>query len=88
MVAGMTLAVAVAMAQLRPKRGMLPYWSRLAIAELASKGATYAALMEVFGVSRSTVYRAIMGQPRGYAPMSGRRLLTGSQAASLKSEAS
>ena len=83
-VATMTPELAVAMAQFRPPRGMLPYWSRLAIAELASQGLTYAALMELFMVGRSTVYRAIRGQPRGYIPLSGQRLLTPSQAASVR----
>lgn len=76
---GMTPELALAMAEFRPRRGMLPYWSRLAIAELASQGVTYAALMELFRVGRSTVYRAIKGQPRGYALFSGQRLLTAVQ---------
>ena len=78
---GMTPELALAMAEFRPRRGMLPYWSRLAIAELASQGMTYATLMELFRVGRSTVYRAIQGQPRGYAPLSGRRVLTALQGA-------
>lgn len=80
-VVGITPELALAMAHIRPRRGMLPYWSRLAIAELASQGVTYASLMELFRVGRSTIYRAIRGQPRGYAPMSGRRLLTAAQGA-------
>lgn len=79
LVAGMTPDLALAMAEFRPRRGMLPYWSRLALAELASEGATYASLMALFKVGRSTVYRAIKGQPRGYAPFSGQRLLTAVQ---------
>lgn len=74
-----TTGTAVEMALVRPRRGMLPYWSRLAIAELSAQGMTYAALMTMFGVSRSTVYRAKKGKPRGFAPLSGRRLLTPQQ---------
>ncbi|MFM9935759.1 MAG: helix-turn-helix domain-containing protein [Novosphingobium sp.] len=43
------------------------YWSRLAIAQSAADGLTYVQLREMFGVGRSTVYRAIKGKPRGYA---------------------
>jgi transposase-like protein len=71
------------MALLRPSRGILPLWSRLAIAELASQGATYTELAHLFGVSRSTVYRAIHRSSAGYCPLSGQRLLTRSQAAPL-----
>ncbi len=78
-VSSMTPELALAMVQFRPPRAMLPYWCRLAIAEMASKGIPYTALMQLFRVGRSTVYRAIRGQPRGYAPLSGRRQLTHSQ---------
>jgi transcriptional regulator with XRE-family HTH domain len=64
---------------------MIPYWGRLAIADMAARGFTYAELMQLFGVGRSTVSRAIQGDPRGYQPMSGQRVLTDSQKLPLKS---
>lgn len=84
LVACMTPELAVAMAEFRPRRGMLPYWSRLAIAELASQGMSYASLMELFKVGRSTVYRAIKGKSGGFAPFTGRRLVSRSQAESVR----
>ena len=75
------------MALMRPKRGMLPYWSRMAIAELSAQGMTYAAIMTMFGVGRSTVYRAKKGKPRGFAPLSGQRVLTPQQTCPLSQKA-
>jgi len=77
----MTAEVGLEMALLRPKRGMLPYWSRMAIAEFAARGASYAELSRMFGVGRSTVYRAVHRASSAYCPLTGRRLLTESQAA-------
>ncbi len=80
-VSEMTSEVALQLAWMRPSRGMLPYWSRLAIADLASRGATYAELMVLFGVGRSTVYRAVHKASAGYVALSGVRALTASQKA-------
>lgn len=80
----MTPEIAQEMALLRPRRGVLPYWSRMAIAEFAARGATYAELMRMFRVGRSTVYRAIHRPSLGYCPLTGQRQLTTGQAAPLK----
>lgn len=79
----MTLELAREMAWLRPPRGALPFWSRLAISELAAAGATYSELARMFGVGRSTVYRAIHRPVHAYCLISGRRQLTDSQAAAV-----
>lgn len=81
LLANMTPQLAREMALLRPSRGVLPFWSRLAIAEMAAAGATYSNLMHIFKVSRSTVYRAIHRPTAAYCSFSGRRLLTIAQAA-------
>jgi transposase-like protein len=77
----LTTELAKEMALLRPRRGTLPFWSRLAIAELAQRGATYSDLMRLFRVGRSTVYRAIHRTSAAYCPLSGRRLPSSSQSA-------
>src|SRR5579864_206209 len=68
----LTAEMARDMALLRPRRGTLPLWSRLAIAQLAAEGASYLELMQRFNVARSTVYRAIHRPPRAYCPLTGR----------------
>lgn len=73
------------MTLVRPARGTLPFWSKMAIAELAGKGATYRELMELFGVSRSTVYRAIHRPYAGYCFLSAERQVTAIQAAPVAS---
>jgi len=75
----MTSDSAREMALLRPSRGGLPLWSRMAIAELASRGVAYSELMRMFRVGRSTVYRAIKRPSKAYCPLSGRRLLSDTQ---------
>src|SRR5262249_47592656 len=75
----MTPELAQEMAGFRPSRGLLPFWSRLAIADFAARGATYGELMEMFGVGRSTVYRAIHRHTRAFCSLSGRRTLTEAQ---------
>jgi len=77
----MTPDVARQMAMLRPRGGILPLWSRMAIAQLAAEGATYTQLMEMFKVGRSTVYRAIHRQSAAYSLLSCHRLLSHSQSA-------
>jgi hypothetical protein len=77
----MTLELALEMALLRPPRGVLPFWSRMAIAQLAAKGATYSQLMQMFSVGRSTVYRSIHRAAAAYCPLTGRRQLTKAQVA-------
>lgn len=79
----MTVELALEMALLRPRRGVLPFWSRLAIADFAARGATYADLMRMFRVGRSTVYRAIHRPSTAYCSLGGRRQLTQVQAAGL-----
>lgn len=67
------------MALQRKARGVLPLWSRMAIAELAAGGATYNELMAMFRVGRSTVYRAVHKVNGPYSPLSGQRILTSTQ---------
>lgn len=83
---GLTAEVARDMALLRPRGGILPYWSRMAIAEFSARGATYSQLMRQFRVSRSTIYRAIHQPTFAYCLRSGRRLLTDVQKATLRPE--
>ena len=85
--AGMTPELGLELAHLRPSRGMLPYWSRLAIAAFAATGSTYKELMVMFRVGRSTVYRALKARQGGYASLSGQRVLSGPQKAPVPSGA-
>lgn len=80
----MTLDLAMEMALIRTPGGTLPFWSRLAIAELARSGTAYADLMQLFAVGRSTIYRAIHKPCGGFCPLSGRRLLSSGQSALVK----
>lgn len=73
----------VEMARLRCPRGQLPLWSRMAIAEYARQGATYEQLMHLFGVGRSTVYRALHSRTSTFSPLSGHRHLSASQRAPI-----
>lgn len=75
----MTPKLAQEMALLRPAGTLLPFWSRMAISQLASEGVTYTDLMRMFRVSRSTVYRAIHCPNQAFCPLSGRRQLTTAQ---------
>jgi hypothetical protein len=77
--AELTAERGLAMALIRPKRGLLPLWSRMAIAEFAGRGASYSELMALFQVSRSTVYRSIHRSTTSYNQLSGKRLVTSSQ---------
>lgn len=77
---------AAAWARARPKRGSLPVWSRLAIAELRSQGAGYAELATLFGCGRTTVWRALKRPPNDYCTLSGRRSLTASQSDALRQQ--
>lgn len=77
----LTVEQALDMARLRPARGHLPHWSRMAVSEFAKRGASYAELMALFGVGRSTVYRCLHGRSTAYHPLSGRRQLSTSQLA-------
>jgi transposase len=69
------------MALIRPKGTVMPMWSRMAIAEAAHNGATYEELAEMFRCGKSTVWRCVKRWPGGFAPLSGRRLLTAQQRA-------
>lgn len=71
-------------ARARPKRGSLPFWCRLAIAELRAQGVAYADLAKLFGCSRTTVWRALRRPGSDYCVLSGRRLLTSGQRAALR----
>ena len=65
--------------------GVLPFWARLAIAERAASGATYAELTHMFNVARSTVYRAIHRPGTAYCILTGVRHLTACQAQPVNS---
>ena len=78
-VSSMTAALGHAMATLRRPGSMLPLWSRMAIAELASKGASYTELARQFQCGVSTVWRCVKGGSGSFAALSGQRLLTRQQ---------
>lgn len=72
----MTAQVGYAMAVVRRPGGMLPLWSRMAIAELAWGGASYTHLARQFRCSESTVWRCVKRCSGSFAPLSGQRLLS------------
>lgn len=78
-VSSMTAQLGCEMATLRRPGSMLPLWSRMAIVELASKGASYSELAGQFQCGESTVWRCVKGWSGGFAPLSGQRLLTRQQ---------
>jgi transposase-like protein len=75
----MTAELGCAMAILRRPGSMLPLWSRMAIAELAWRGASYTKLARQFRCGESTVWRCVKGLSGSFAPLSGQRLLTRQQ---------
>ena len=83
LLSNLTAEQGLEMARLRSPRGQLPLWSRMAIAEYAKRGATYRQLMHLFGVGRSTVYRALHSRTLAYSPLSGHRHLSTSQRAPI-----
>ncbi len=81
-IAQLTPEQACAMTLVRPTRGMIPHWGRLAMVHYRLEGYSVSKVAEMFGCSRNSVVRATRGQTkRGYQPLSGRRALTSSQAA-------
>lgn len=84
--AGMSAEKGLAMALARRPRGVLPLWSRMAIAEYAALGLSYSDLMRMFGIGRSTVYRALHHESTMFCPLSGGRKLTPSQKKSPPNE--
>lgn len=75
----MTAQLGCTMAILRRPGSMLPLWSRMAIAELAWKGASYTELARQFQCGESTVWRCVKGGSGSFAPLSGQRLHTKQQ---------
>ena len=75
-----TAEVGLAMAEFRRPGSLLPLWSRMAIAELAWAGISYAELASQFRCGRSTIWRCIKGRTRTYQALSGLRRLTRQQA--------
>lgn len=69
------------MAMIRPARCLMPLWSRMAVAEYARRGVSYNELASMFQCGKSTVWRCVKRWPGGFAPLSGRRLLTSQQLA-------
>lgn len=77
----MSAEVGLQMALLRPSGTVMPMWSRMAIAEYASNGASYVELAEMFKCGKSTVWRCVKRWPGGFALLSGRRVLSRQQMA-------
>ena len=75
-----TAEMGLAMAELRRPGSVLPLWSRMAIAELAWEGASYAELAYKFRCGKSTVWRCVKYESGAYHMLSGIRLLTKQQA--------
>jgi transposase len=80
----LTPELGLEMALLRPPGSIMPMWSRMAMAEYAANGMTYAELSELFRCGKSTVWRCVKRWPGGYAPLSGKRLLTPQQRAPVR----
>jgi hypothetical protein len=78
------LEIGLSMARLRAKGAHLCLWTRLAIVEWVSAGATYRQVAEEFGVSVATVGRAVRRGGRGYDPLACTRTLSSSQTKNLK----
>ena len=79
----MTAQLGQTMAILRRPGSILPLWSRMAIAELAWEGASYAELAYKFRCGRSTVWRCVKYQSEAYHMLSGSRLLMKQQRARI-----
>lgn len=75
----MTAEMGLEMALLRPPGCVLPMWSRMAMAEFARRGASYAELAKLFQCGISTVWRCVTGKTSGFTVLSGRRRLTQQQ---------
>ena len=75
--------IGLAMSLLRPARCLMPMWSRMAIAEYASQGVSYDDLSRMFQCGKSTVWRCVKKWPGGFAPLSGKRLLTKQQQSTI-----
>ena len=75
----LTAEIGLEMSMIRPARCMLTVWSRMAVAEYARRGVSYADLATMFRCGKSTVWRCVKRWPGGFAPLSGRRLLTSQQ---------
>lgn len=83
----LTAEVGLEMAMMRPPRCLLPVWSRMAVAEYARGGVSYVDLATMFRCGLTTVWRCVKRWPGGFAPLSGRRLLTPQQLAQVPSRA-
>ena len=75
----LTAEAGLEMALIRPAKCLLPVWSRMAVAEYARRGVSYAELATMFRCGLTTVWRCVRRWPGGFAPLSGRRLLTSQQ---------
>ena len=73
---GITAETGLEMAVMRTAGCVMSMWSRMAIAEYARQGMNYLELAAMFRCGKSTVWRCVKGWPGGFAPLSGRRLLT------------
>ena len=79
----LTAETGLEMAIIRPVGRVMPMWSRMAVAEYARRGMNYAELATMFRCGKSTVWRCVKRWPSGFAPLSGRRLLTPQQQAQV-----
>src|SRR5690554_3177855 len=75
----LSLELGLAMALARPPRGLMPLWSRMAIAEHAHNGVSYQELAKMFRCSKNTVWRCVTQRSTAFERMSGRRLLSSQQ---------
>ena len=82
----LTAETGLEMATIRPARCLMPVWSRMAVAEYARRGESYAELATMFRCGKSTVWRCVRRWPGGFAPLSGRRLLTVQQQAKVPAQ--
>jgi len=75
----LSLELGLAMALARPPRGLMPLWSRMALAEYAHNGVSDQELAKMFRCSKNTVWRCVRQRSTAFERMSGRRLLSSQQ---------
>ena len=83
----LTAEVGLEMAMIRPRKCLMPVWSRMAVAEYARHGMSYDELATMFRCGLTTVWRCVKRWPGGFAQLSGRRLLTVQQQAQVPTQA-
>ena len=74
-----TNELAIEMAQIRRRGGVMPAPCRMAIAALATEGAPYKELQIKFRCSSNTIWRCVKQWPQGFDPLTWTRRLTNEQ---------